>query len=229
MKNANALNLFQFGRSNDDDEDDDEENAAAGDVLSFDANPLSRLESFTVTRNPWDTNDDFDVFKSASSSMTWAPEGGTSDNFADFDAHFSSFTNDMGESLTTATSGNDNIGDFNTPRPQENVSSMFPNASNTSTAAAAAATTCEEYDNNANVGKLSWPGELSAFHSRQNFVDDYEDDDGMWTKPLGASAFNATENSQEAEKTNNIETDDVVQSAFTNGPTTKCAEGDNKV
>lgn len=212
----NALNLFQFGRSNDDDEDDDDENNAAGDVLSFDANPLSKLKSFSVTSNPWDTNDDFDVFKSASSSMTWAPECTTStaDNFADFDAHFSSFSNDMGETLAGTISSM--INDNNTAANDVVANSRSTeDNTNTASSATAAATTSEEYDNNANVEKLSWSGELLSFHSRQSFIDDYEDDEGMWTKPLGASALNNAENEPE-EKTDN---DDETKSALTNGPT----------
>ncbi|XP_061394874.1 serine/threonine-protein phosphatase 6 regulatory subunit 3 [Musca vetustissima] len=225
----NALNLFQFGRSNDDDEDDDDENNAAGDVLSFDANPLSKLKSFTVTSNPWDTNDDFDVFKSASSAMTWAPEStsSTADNFADFDAHFSSFTNDMGETLAGTISSmiNDNNtagnNDVTNSRSSSDDNTMV-NLSNT--------TTSEEYDNNANVEKLSWSGELPSFQSRQTtFIDDYEDDEGMWTKPLGASALNNSDNNeQESCEKADVETVTTTSSAITNGPTTTSPDENEK-
>ncbi|XP_013110256.1 serine/threonine-protein phosphatase 6 regulatory subunit 3 isoform X2 [Stomoxys calcitrans] len=223
---TNALNLFQFGRSNDDDDDDEEDNGTSGDVLSFDA----KLKLFTATSNPWDTNDELYIFKS-SPSLAWPQEASTTDNFADFDAHFSSFANDMSDSLTGATSGttpaasNDNIGDCPTPRPEDSTGNNFTNAPATS------ATTSEEYDNNANVEKLAWPGELSSFHSRQTFVDDYEDDDGMWTKPLGgASAENDVPEEEEkekkdADKITTCDDEDNVDgkmentSALTNGPT----------
>ncbi|XP_073841608.1 phosphatase 6 regulatory subunit 1-like protein fmt isoform X2 [Musca autumnalis] len=225
----NALNLFQFGRSNDDDEDDDDENNAAGDVLSFDANPLSKLKSFTVTSNPWDTNDDFDVFKSASSSMTWAPEStsSTADNFADFDAHFSSFSNDMGETLTGTLSSLINDNNTTTTATGDSKSTEDNNTMVNLTNTTTTATTSEEYDNNANVEKLSWSGDLSSFHTRQTFIDDYEDDEGMWTKPLGAAALDNTENEQQ-ETAEKVEADETKSAAITNGPTTKSPDETEK-
>ncbi|XP_075164622.1 phosphatase 6 regulatory subunit 1-like protein fmt isoform X2 [Haematobia irritans] len=214
-----------FRRSNDDDEDDEDDDEDSGDALTFEAK--MKLKSFTTTSNPWDTNDDLSIFKSPTTSVAWPAE--STDNFADFDAHFSSFSNDMGESLTGDTSattpkGNDNKDDC-PPFQAEETSSNLTNVTTTS------ATTSEEYDNNANVEKLTWPGELSSLNSRRTFVDDYEDDEGMWTKPLGESAESdrSEDEKKDVDKTtcDDGEADadkDANEPVLTNGPTKSVEE-----
>ncbi|KNC33937.1 hypothetical protein FF38_03525 [Lucilia cuprina] len=210
----NALNLFQFGGSNDDEDGDDDHNAAAsfeGDGgLSFYEQP--HVNPFM--EDPWKNSDDaddmvFDLFRTKNTEKATA--------FADFEAYFgmgdSSTLNHPTESKVTGTeSAAAGIGLTNT-------------------------TSSEEYDNNANVEKSSsWSGDFTTFQIPKkdtqytsNFVDDYEDDEGMWTKPLGAAAAAAAastnttveqfemENEKSVEPTNQT-LDECKTNVISNGP-----------
>ncbi|XP_037811981.1 serine/threonine-protein phosphatase 6 regulatory subunit 3 isoform X2 [Lucilia sericata] len=200
----NALNLFQFGRSNDDDEGEDDDNAAASferdGGLSFYVQP--QVNPFM--EDPWKNCDDaddmvFDLFRTKNTEKATA--------FADFEAYFG-----MGDSSTLN-------------HPTEGTG--------TETASGVTATTSsEEYDNNANVEKSSsWSGDFTTFQIPKkdtqytsNFVDDYEDDEGMWTKPLGAAAAastNTTVEQFETEKSvepTNQTVDECKTNVISNGP-----------
>ena len=197
----NALNLFQFGRSNEDDDGDDEENAAAGEGdggLTFYV--LPHVNPFIDNSDPWqNTNMDSDIFNTNQSG------------FAEFPSIFGS---------QPSTTGNENVGDscFSS-KPDESTTTT-----SSATKPATANTSSEEYDNNANVEIVSWSGDFTSFqlpkkptHHTCNFIDDYEDDEGMWTKPLGGSASTAltVEQSQSVESTNQT---DESKSTITNGP-----------
>lgn len=193
----NALNLFQFGRSNEDDEGDDEENAAAGDGdggLTF--YNLPHVNPFIDNSDPWqNTNMDSDIFNTNQSG------------FAEFPSIFGT---------QSTITGNENVGD--------NCFSSKPYESTTSSSAkptTSATTSSEEYDNNANVEKSSWSGDFTSFQIPKkdtpyttNFVDDYEDDEGMWTKPLGGS----TTTTLTTEQTEPLESTSQIDESKANGP-----------
>ncbi|XP_037811985.1 serine/threonine-protein phosphatase 6 regulatory subunit 3 isoform X4 [Lucilia sericata] len=193
-----------FGRSNDDDEGEDDDNAAASferdGGLSFYVQP--QVNPFM--EDPWKNCDDaddmvFDLFRTKNTEKATA--------FADFEAYFG-----MGDSSTLN-------------HPTEGTG--------TETASGVTATTSsEEYDNNANVEKSSsWSGDFTTFQIPKkdtqytsNFVDDYEDDEGMWTKPLGAAAAastNTTVEQFETEKSvepTNQTVDECKTNVISNGP-----------
>ncbi|XP_065361645.1 serine/threonine-protein phosphatase 6 regulatory subunit 3 isoform X2 [Calliphora vicina] len=193
-----------FGPTNEDDEGDEDDNAAAsfeGDGgLSFYVQP--QVNPFV--EDPWKNCEDaddmvFDLFRTKKSEKGSA--------FADFEAYFG-------------------MGDSSTLHPTEAIA---PDVDVAAAAAAAAATTSsEEYDNNANVEKSSsWSGDFTSFQIPKkdtqytsNFVDDYEDDEGMWTKPLGSSASTATVEQLETEKSSEPtnQTDECKTNMLTNGP-----------
>lgn len=189
----NALNLFQFGRSNEDDEGDEDDNAAASfendGGLSFyvdsDVNPF--------TEDPWENSPISGILR---------PKGGKGEFLKAF-ADFETFMRSENASVS-------------------NTNDATPTAAD-ATAVSSITTSSEEYDNNANVEKSSsWSGDFTSFQIPKkdtpftsNFVDDYEDDEGMWTKPLGASASTAT---VEQSDTQLVEPTIETKECITNGP-----------
>ncbi|XP_036337690.1 serine/threonine-protein phosphatase 6 regulatory subunit 3-like isoform X1 [Rhagoletis pomonella] len=279
----NDLNLFQFGRNIDDDDDDDDENNAGGDgsgvvggggssssLFGKNAVSTSALQAFGVTNNPWDHMDPFSDLTANSNSTPWAADFNT-DNFADFDSHFSSFTNDLGESLVSAATISTTPGTTSPPKENSNNdddasnnggssdgNQLQPNATDNGTTLSAigriAASTITSdddksetgYDDNANVEKsvtletqeigefadgtdaaddLDDSNEKALATSlvrtlqsvMQDSEDDYEDDEGMWTKPLGGSAVDAHDDDESDE--GEPKSDNELR--FTNGPSSK--------
>ncbi|XP_004524511.2 serine/threonine-protein phosphatase 6 regulatory subunit 3 isoform X2 [Ceratitis capitata] len=294
-----------FGRNIEDDDDDDDENNAGNDgsggsgvgssLFGKSAVSTSALQAFGVTNNPWDHMDPFCDMTANSNSTPWTADF-NSDNFADFDSHFSSFTNDLGESLvnaasttaaatattaTTATttkatpattdnsnndvesndSSNDGIANIQQQQQQQQQESntidndTVLSAIGRANSAPIMSDRKSEtgYDNNANVEKsitliaqeigefadgtdlsdnLDVSNEKALATSlvrtlqsvMQDSEDDYEDDEGMWTKPLGGSAIDADDDGSDdgggEQKPNELR--------YTNGPSSKDAhENDN--
>ncbi|XP_030385794.1 serine/threonine-protein phosphatase 6 regulatory subunit 3-A [Scaptodrosophila lebanonensis] len=206
-------NLFEFTRNlNDDDEDDDEHSGAGGGdghgLLSKSSVTLNNLSA-----DPWDMDVHFVSTDGNTGTESWGADF-NSVNFADFDAHFSTLSSDLGMPSTQASVNatettetaitSSSIDDEKQEDEVKKASKLSPdNAANDSEQA--------EYDNNANVEKtlsvssdkandsndLSLAStttatniEATSIVSRLQSVlldgeDDYEDDEGMWTKPLG--------------------------------------------
>ncbi|KAH8304025.1 hypothetical protein KR018_006407 [Drosophila ironensis] len=229
---TNDQNLFQFGRNIDDEDDDDDEHGehtGAGDGHGHGhGHGMFTKNSITLSNlaDPWDMDVQFSDIPGVSAQVNTgtANWGGdfNADNFADFDAHFSTFGSDLGMpssappeevSPPVPTAVTDLDPESSAPErvPAESLDSAVQNNSHDQQA---------EYDNNANVEKaimekLSEAGvaETAVIVSRLQSVlldgeEDYEDDDGMWTKPLGA------DRPTEAEQTTPV----------SNGPTSKVNE-----
>ncbi|KAH8379019.1 hypothetical protein KR009_002695 [Drosophila setifemur] len=231
------LNQFQFGRNIDDEDDDDEdqhgEHTGAGDGHGHGhghGHGMFTKNSITLSNlaDPWDMDVQFADIPGVSAQVNtgtanWGADF-NADNFADFDSHFSTFGSDLGLP-TTAPSEEDSPpaalpavileaepeSHERPPAESSELSSVIQENSHDHQA---------EYDNNANVekaisDKLSEAGvaETTAIVTRLQSVlldgeDDYEDDEGMWTKPLGG------DHSTETEQTTPI----------SNGPTSKVNE-----
>uniref|UniRef100_A0A1A9W4X9 Uncharacterized protein n=1 Tax=Glossina brevipalpis TaxID=37001 RepID=A0A1A9W4X9_9MUSC len=201
----NNFNLLQF------DDDDEDENATGGEGLSIYGKSSALLSPFTATSNPWEMNDDFNMLRrnsgiTAGSTAHWATDIAP-DNFADFDAHFSSFSNELGEGFGVST-GN-NIGN----------ECVFSNE----TGGNANKIGSEGYDNNANVEKPGWPAHFLRLQMENDaeylatnlMMDDYEDDEGMWTRPLGMPPIATEEHLRKAASQLQQLS---MQTAATNGP-----------
>ncbi|EDW93615.1 serine/threonine-protein phosphatase 6 regulatory subunit 3 [Drosophila yakuba] len=216
---TNDQNLFQFGRNIDDEDDDDDEH---GDHLGGgDGHGHGMFTKNSITLNnltdPWDMDVQFSDIPSVSAQInTGTANWGTdfnADNFADFDAHFSTFGSDLGMPIT-APQGEEEEEEDLSPAPGEvNPGEDRQPAESIAIAVGKGGQDnlgCTddqqaEYDNNANVEKAisdklaeSSVVETAAIVTRLQSVlldaeDDYEDDEGMWTKPLGADRPAETE------------------------------------
>ncbi|XP_039487585.1 serine/threonine-protein phosphatase 6 regulatory subunit 3 [Drosophila santomea] len=216
---TNDQNLFQFGRNIDDEDDDDDEH---GDHLGGgDGHGHGMFTKNSITLNnltdPWDMDVQFSDIPSVSAQInTGTANWGTdfnADNFADFDAHFSTFGSDLGMPIT-APPGEEEEEEDSSPAPGEvNPGEDRQPAESIAIAVGKGGQDnlgCTddqqaEYDNNANVEKAisdklaeSSVVETAAIVTRLQSVlldaeDDYEDDEGMWTKPLGADRPAETE------------------------------------
>uniref|UniRef100_A0A0A1WFA3 Serine/threonine-protein phosphatase 6 regulatory subunit 2 n=1 Tax=Zeugodacus cucurbitae TaxID=28588 RepID=A0A0A1WFA3_ZEUCU len=276
-----------FGRNIDDDDDEDEENNAGGagsgggggggtgsSLFGKSAVSTSALQAFGVTNNPWDDMDPFSDLTANSNATPWTADF-NSDNFADFDSHFSSFANDLGESLVSAASttatptaavkensnngdgSNNGSSDATVGDDHQQQRATTDNGTILSGISRSIAPTVTNnkpetgYDNNANVEKSITlvtqeigefadgtdvaDDDLDVSHEKalatslvrtlqsvmQDSEDDYEDDEGMWTKPLGGSAVDAHDD----------ESDDSDHKShelrFTNGPSSNAVHAND--
>ncbi|XP_037718620.1 serine/threonine-protein phosphatase 6 regulatory subunit 3 [Drosophila subpulchrella] len=232
----NDQNLFQFGRNIDDEDDDDDEHGDHSGGGDGHGHGMFTKNSVTLNNlaDPWDMDVQFSDIPSVSAQVnTGTANWGTdfnADNFADFDAHFSTFGSDLGMP-TRALPGDDEEEDSPpAPASSAEVEPQEERAPAESVEPAGGQSVQDnivrsddqqaEYDNNANVEKAisdklaeSSVVETASIVTRLQSVlldgeEDYEDDEGMWTKPLGA------DRPAETEQTTPI----------SNGPTSKINE-----
>ncbi|XP_060651672.1 serine/threonine-protein phosphatase 6 regulatory subunit 3 [Drosophila nasuta] len=215
--------MFQFGQNIDDDDDDDDENGGSGgDGLGHHGHGMFTKNSITLNNlaaDPWEMDVQFaditgastDVNTDNASTGNWGADF-NSDNFADFDAHFSTFGSDLGmphtqpppSDASQSTEANDLSAKTNSDEQQR----ATLNEDDVSMTATIKDDHQAEYDNNANVEKAASDkfNELNdldtaataasaatSIVSRLQSVllageEDYEDDEGMWTKPLGGNS-----------------------------------------
>ncbi|XP_033241537.1 serine/threonine-protein phosphatase 6 regulatory subunit 3 [Drosophila pseudoobscura] len=235
----NDQNLFQFGRNIDDEDDDEDEQGTHSGAGDGHSHGMFTKNSITLSNlaDTWDMDVQFSDIPGASTQVNtgtenWGTEFNTH-NFADFDAHFSTFGSDLGmpTSRPPVDEESQSVPDILAPTPatvgdekeshahndDDDDEPMSPkavpdNASSNDQQA--------EYDNNANVEKSSSDKlaseasvvEATSIVTRLQSVlldgeDDYEDDEGMWTKPLGGDR----------------ETEDQ-STPISNGPTSKVNE-----
>ncbi|KAH8342381.1 hypothetical protein KR059_004121 [Drosophila kikkawai] len=206
----NDQNLFQFGRNIDDEDDDDDEHHGGDHSGSGDGHGhvhghgMFTKNSITLNNlaDPWDMDVQFSDIPGVSAQInTGTANWGTdfnADNFADFDAHFSTFGSDLGKPTTAPPDEEEEEQQVEQSTHAGEPESQERTAPSTDDQQA-------EYDNNANVEKAisdkllaeSSPVETASIVTRLQSVlldgeEDYEDDEGMWTKPLGG-ATEATE------------------------------------
>jgi len=235
--------LFQFGQNiDDDDDDDDEHGGSGGDGHGHGMFTKNSITLNNLAADPWDMDVQFADITGASIDANTANSGtgnwGTdfnSDNFADFDAHFSTFGSDLGLPQTQPPPTTDASQSATTEATELSSSincdeeQQTGNRDDVSMTATQKDDQQAEYDNNANVekaisDKLTEPSEAdtgatvsaaSSIVTRLQSVlldaelsptvsasppfvtkllsevldgiDDYEDDEGMWTKPLGGN------------------------------------------
>ncbi|XP_068142861.1 serine/threonine-protein phosphatase 6 regulatory subunit 2 [Drosophila tropicalis] len=235
----NDQNLFQFGRNIDDedDDDDDQQQHGGGDGLGP-GHGMFTKNSITLNNlaaDPWDMEVQFadmagvSTTQSNTGTANWGTDFNSGDNFADFDAHFSTFGSDLGMPTTSppppaseeteddvastphqAASGTDvtqTEQDAHHDEQHKSSSTELNDLDKQFTQDIDDHHQKAEYDNNANVEKASSQKILNSdaansLVTRLQSVllyggeDDYEDDEGMWTKPLGGSADHQLDDSQ---------------------------------
>ncbi|KAH8302301.1 hypothetical protein KR044_004919 [Drosophila immigrans] len=214
--------MFQFGPNIDDDDDDDDEHGGSGGDGHDHGHGMFTKNSITLNNlaaDPWEMDVQFaditgastDVNTDNASTGNWGADF-NSDNFADFDAHFSTFGSDLGiqhsqpppSEASQSTEANELSAKTNSAEEQR----ATHNEDDVSMTATTKDDHQAEYDNNANVEKAASDkfSELNdadtaataasaatSIVSRLQSVllageEDYEDDEGMWTKPLGGSS-----------------------------------------
>ncbi|EDV51119.1 serine/threonine-protein phosphatase 6 regulatory subunit 3 [Drosophila erecta] len=215
---GNDQNLFQFGQNIDDEDDDDDEHGDHSGGGDGHGHGMFTKNSMTLSNltDPWDVFSDIPSVSAQVNTGTanWITDF-NADNFADFNAHFSTFGSDLGMPITAPPGEEEEEDSSPAPvsateviqgeerQPAESiglavVKGAQDNLARTDDQQA-------EYDNNANVEKAisdklaeSSVVETAAIVTRLQSVlldgeDDYEDDEGMWTKPLGADRPAETE------------------------------------
>ncbi|XP_017010626.2 serine/threonine-protein phosphatase 6 regulatory subunit 3 [Drosophila takahashii] len=232
----NDQNLFQFGRNIDDEDDDDDEHGDHSGGGDGHGHGMFTKNSITLNNlaDPWDMDVQFSDIPSVSAQVnTGTANWGTdfnADNFADFDAHFSTFGSDLGMPSRAPPPCDDEEED-SPPPPAASASAGEVEPQEEQTPAESIDKIVQdniarsddqqaEYDNNANVEKAisdklaeSSVVETASIVTRLQSVlldgeEDYEDDEGMWTKPLGADRPTETEQT----------------TPISNGPTSKINE-----
>lgn len=211
----NDQNLFQFGGNIDDEDDDDDEHgghSGSGDGHGHGhGHGMFTKNSITLNNlaDPWDMDVQFSDIPGVSAQInTGTANWGTdfnADNFADFDAHFSTFGSDLGRPTTAppADMEEEEQEDRSPPvpaaAPAEEEQESTTGFTDTPATTARSDDQQAEYDNNANVEKAisdklaeSSVVETASIVTRLQSVlldgeEDYEDDEGMWTKPLGGA------------------------------------------
>ncbi|EDV95682.1 serine/threonine-protein phosphatase 6 regulatory subunit 3 [Drosophila grimshawi] len=238
----NDQNQFEFGSNIDDDDDNDDEHhqqqhgGSSGDGLGHGMFTKNSTTLNNLAADPWDMDVQFaditvgvaDANIVNTGTGSWGTEF-NSDNFADFDAHFSTFDSDLGMPHTRPTAAQqhqqqpplaapttnsdeeeeEHVQEAHNEEEEEGDVSMTattttnnpqqtPNNATTSTTKDHEdQQQAAEYDNNANVEKaakadiVATPVATSIVSRLQSVLldgeDDYEDDEGMWTKPLGGN------------------------------------------
>ncbi|KAH8406898.1 hypothetical protein KR222_010515 [Zaprionus bogoriensis] len=204
-----------------DDDDDEEQGGSSGDGHGIGMYTITLND---LTADPWDmevqfaeANQDY-ASTLATTSSNWDTDFKDA-NFADFDAHFSSHSSDLGAPpARLPTTMNDLLARTTNTTGDEQQHQRGHNDDDISMTATLMEDHHQaEYDNNANVEKSSSEkstGDLNdaealatntaaatSIVSRLQSVlldgeEDYEDDEGMWTKPLGGSSSSTTESQQ---------------------------------
>ncbi|KAH8234835.1 hypothetical protein KR032_003794 [Drosophila birchii] len=206
----NDQNLFQFGRNIDDEDDDDDEHggdhSGSGDGHGHGhghGHGMFTKNSITLNNlaDPWDMDVQFTDIPGVSAQINtgtanWDTDF-NADNFADFDAHFSTFGSDLGKPSTAPPDEEEKEREEHSP-PVPTAAHAEPEPQERTTLSTDDQQA--EYDNNANVEKAisdkllaeSSTVETTSIVTRLQSVlldgeEDYEDDEGMWTKPLGGA------------------------------------------
>ncbi|XP_017956995.1 serine/threonine-protein phosphatase 6 regulatory subunit 3-B isoform X2 [Drosophila navojoa] len=212
----NDHSLFQFGRNidDDDDDDDDEHGGSGGDGHSHGMFTKNSTTLNNLAADAWDMDVQFADMTGCNSHSNVVNTGTSSwgndfnsDNFADFDAHFSSFSSDLGLPHTQAPLNDaaQSTSDGSDQHRTLNEDDVSMTATNNQQSIVNSDDQQAEYDNNANVEKAASDklqelndADASVTTAATSIVsqlqsvllageDDYEDDEGMWTKPLGGS------------------------------------------
>ncbi|KAH8297634.1 hypothetical protein KR054_004618 [Drosophila jambulina] len=243
----NDQNLFQFGRNIDDEDDDDDEHGGGDHSGSGDGHGhghgMFTKNSITLNNlaDPWDMDVQFSDIPGVSAQInTGTANWGTdfnADNFADFDAHFSTFGSDLGKPSTAPPDEEDEEHSPPVPAAVHPVDSESLERTTASTDDDQQA----EYDNNANVEKAisdkllaeSSTVETASIVTRLQSVlldgeEDYEDDEGMWTKPLGG-ADRQTEATEQPTPISNGPTSKVNEFNHANDNSSSNADGQQHV
>ncbi|KAH8365504.1 hypothetical protein KR093_001505 [Drosophila rubida] len=214
--------MFQFGQNIDDDDDDDDEHGGSGGDGHGHGHGMFTKNSITLNNlaaDPWEMDVQFaditgastDVNTDNASTGNWGADF-NSDNFADFDAHFSTFGSDLGMPHTqvpppSEASQSNEVNELSIKTNSDEQQRPTHNEDDVSMTATTKDDHQAEYDNNANVEKAAsdkfselndvdtaatTASAATSIVSRLQSVllageEDYEDDEGMWTKPLGGN------------------------------------------